>query len=126
MKAERKEQERLVTRVFNPDATHIVFIRRAERAKCHLHILVSRGDSVDFPVPQLSEGTEATLNIVDALLSFRKCSVVDVPTEGDVVFAVDKHHVANCVPEERHKIRLVIKPNLMPVKNQIIALRDAS
>jgi hypothetical protein len=126
MKVERKEQELLVTRIFNSDVIHTAVIREAERTTIHLHVQISHCNGVSFPVPQLAEKTEAKFEIVGEPFSEGKGFVVDVPTDAHVVVAVDKQRISNCVPEQKYSIKVIIKPNLRPVENQIRALNDAS
>jgi hypothetical protein len=56
MKVERKEQELIITRIFNPLVTHSVVFR---------HVQVAPVENTASPIPQLCENTEVTLMIRD-------------------------------------------------------------
>ncbi|KAF7160020.1 hypothetical protein CNMCM5623_005566 [Aspergillus felis] len=131
---EKDTQYRLVANVFNPSRRHRAWYTPAQtellRASFFVHIKLQAVEGeTEVNVPQLAEMTEVQFEVAEEGRTYVKTDlnqkgvvVVETHSSGDLVLLVKGD-----IPQHREvEIVTFVKPNTMPIDEQIKALGDVS
>ncbi|RHZ68274.1 DEAD/DEAH box helicase [Aspergillus thermomutatus] len=131
---EKDTQYQLVAKIFNPSRRHRAWYAPAQtdtlRHSFFVHIKLQAEDGeTEVNVPQLAEMTEVQYEVAEKGRTYLKTDlnqkglVVETDSTGDLVLLVK-----GSIPQHRGEFEIVtfVKPNTMPIDEQIKALWDVS
>ncbi|RHZ74961.1 hypothetical protein CDV55_109139 [Aspergillus turcosus] len=131
---EKDTQYRLVAHVFDPSRRHRAWYTPAQTKTLQhsffVHIKLQAEDGeTEVNVPQLAEMTEVKFEVAVEGRTYLKTDlnqkgvVVETHSSGDLVLLVKGH-----IPQHRGEVEIVtfVKPNTMPIDEQIDALGEVS
>ncbi|KAF7166231.1 hypothetical protein CNMCM6106_002127 [Aspergillus hiratsukae] len=133
-KIEKDTQYRLIAKVFNPSRRHRAWYTPAQSETLqhsffvHIKLQAEEGET-EVNVPQLAELTEVQFEVAAEGRTYLKTElnqkgvVVETHRPGDLVLLVK-----GAIPQHGGEVEIVtlVKPNTMPIDEQIKALRNVS